>query len=362
MRIAVFHSFLDNIGGAEIVALTLARELKADIYTTNINEEKISKMGFAELLPRIKSIGKVPTNAPLRQQLTFWKFRRLNLGKQYDFYIIAGDWAMSGAVNNQPNLWYIHSPLNELWQFKNYIRQNILNWWKRPIFDVWVWWNRKLTLKYAKYVKIWVCNSQNTQNRIKKFYKTNAEIIYPPTDVEKYSYKENGDFWLSVNRLAKNKRIELQFETFRKLPNEKLTVVGSYEKGARQFESYKKYLETIKPDNVEVVNWVDKSGLFDLYSKCKGFITTANDEDFGMTVVEAMASGKPVIAPNNGGYKESITSETGILLDDINEEKIVGAIKKINTNPLSYKEACIKRAQIFNTNNFIVKIKQSIKS
>ena len=74
MKIAIFHNFLDNIGGAEIVGLTLAREFDADIYTTNIDKEKIIKMGFEDVLPRLYSIGKVPINAPLRQQFVLWRF------------------------------------------------------------------------------------------------------------------------------------------------------------------------------------------------------------------------------------------------------------------------------------------------
>ena len=101
-RIAIFHNYLDNIGGAEIVGLTLARELKADVYTTNIDKEKIKKMGFNDV--NIISIGNIPINAPFRQQLAFLRFRLLNLKNKYDFYIIDGDWAMSGAVKNHPNL------------------------------------------------------------------------------------------------------------------------------------------------------------------------------------------------------------------------------------------------------------------
>jgi hypothetical protein len=152
MKIAVFHNFMDNIGGAEIVTLTLARELNADIYTTNISPSHITEMGFEDVLPRIYSIGNIPIQAPFRQQLAFFKFWRLNLkkskpGMAYDRYIISGDWAMSGAVHNKPNIWYVHSPLHELWAFKDKIRNTMVVFWKRPIYDFWVWFNRKLTLK-----------------------------------------------------------------------------------------------------------------------------------------------------------------------------------------------------------------------
>jgi len=362
MKIAIFHQFLDNIGGAEIVAFILARELNADIYTTNVNREKIAKMGFSDVLFRIKSIGKIPINAPFRHQLALFRFRLLNLGRKYDFYIISGDWAVSGAVNNKPNLWYVFSPLNELWQFKDFIRQNVLSLWKRPLYDIFVLFNRRLTLRYAKHVQKWVCISKNTQNRTKKYYKKDSVIINPPTDCSKYYYKKDKGYWLSVNRLITHKRIELQMRAFAKMPDKRLIIVGSYEKGARQFESYRRYLEGIKPKNAEIINWVDDETLKKLYSECKGLITTAKDEDFGMTPVEAMASGKPVIAGNEGGYKETvINGKTGILIDDINEDKIIEAVKIVEKNPVKYRKECQKRARDFDIIKFIEKIKIEIR-
>lgn len=369
-KIAIFHQFLDNIGGAEIVTLTLARELNADIYTTNINEEAIKKMGFESILNKIHSIGKIPIKAPFRHQSAFYKFRKLNLKNKYDFYIISGDWAMSGAVNNKPNLWYIHSPLNELWDFKDFVRRYLLNWWKRPIFDLWVKINRKLTLKYARHVNIWICNSKTTKNRIKKYYNKNAKIINPPIETKKYQYKKPKNYWLSVNRYVKHKRIEMQLKAFEQLKNENLVIVASYEKKASQFEEYKKQIDLLKQKhnikNVKILNFVSSNELIEFYSKCKGFITTARDEDFGMTPLEAMASGKPVIAANEGGYKETITNKTGILIDNIDEQKLAKQIKilskQIKKNPEKFKEQCQKQAKKFDTKEFIKKIKNSIKN
>jgi len=355
---------MDNIGGAEMVALYLAKELNADIYTTNINPEQIKKMGFEEILPRIYSIGKIPINAPLKQQFALWRFRLLNLGNKYDFYIIDGDWAMSGAVKNKPNLWYVHSPIREIWDLYDYVRKNSVPSILRPLFDMWVFYNRYLNKKYTKKVDIMVCNSLNTKNRVKKYLNRDALVINPPTKTSDFHFGKTGDYWLSVNRLLNMKRIDLQLEAFTKLPNEKLIIVGSYEQ-ARHFKEYAEYCNKIKPINVEIRSWVSRSELIELYANCKGFITTSKDEDFGLSVVEALASGKPVIAPNEGGYKETVLDgTTGMLIDDINTEKLIESIKKIGEElvqaPIKYKDVCTKQALRFDLKTFIEQVKALI--
>ena len=361
MKIAIMHSFMDNIGGAEIVSLVLTRELNADLYTTNIDRQKIIQMGFEDVLGRVKTIGKIPKKAPFKHQLTLFRFRKLKLGDKYDHYIISGDWAMSAGCNNKPNTWYVHSPLNELWQWKDYVRKELLSFWKRPIFDAWVLINRSLTKKYSKSINNWVCNSKNTQNRIKKYYEQSAEIIYPPIYTNHYKNKESKKYWLSVNRLLNHKRVELQIEAFKKMPDKKLIIVGSYEKNTAQFESYKKKIENSLPENVEIKNWVPDSELKSLYSECEGFLTTARDEDFGMTVVEAMSSGKPVVAPLEGGYIESIlNNETGILIENIESEKIINAVKKIESNFQDRQNIIINHSKKFDTSVFIEKISKTI--
>lgn len=355
MKIAIFHNFMDNIGGAEMVCLTLARELNADIYTTNIDKEKIRKMGFAGI--KVISIGSVPLEAPFRQQMALFRFRILNLGKKYDFYIIGGDWAVSGAVRNKPNLWYVHSPPRELWDLYAYTRNGIVKWYNRWPFDFWVFWNRFLYKKYVKEVENIVCNSKNVKARIHRFLGRNAEVVYPPIDTSLFKYWKNGNFWLSVNRLITHKRIDLQMHAFKSLPKEQLVVVGSFEQSAH-FQRYVSYIKKIAPSNVKIFNWVDSDTLKELYSACRGFITTAKDEDFGMTAVEAMAAGKPVIAPNEGGYRESvIDGVTGRLITNINEKKLIEAIKELGKKPERYKKACLKRAKEFSVDIFINKIR-----
>ncbi len=359
MKIAVFHNFLDNIGGAEIVTLTLARELKADLYTTNIDKEKIKRAGFEDILPRIKSIGKVPLQAPFRHQAALWRFSRIKL--DYDHYIISGDWAVSAAKRNRPVLWYVHSPCRELWDLRGYVRNNIVPFYFRFFYDIWTSFNRWLHPKYIKKIDKIVCNSKNTQKRLKKYLGIEAGVIYPPTEVSKHCWRPAKNYWLSVNRLLKHKRIEIQLESFQKLPKERLIIVGSYEKNARQFEAYKKEIERKKPKNVEIRHWVSSEELKKLYSECKGLICTAKDEDFGMTPVEAMASGKPVIAAKEGGYKETVIDGKAGKLIKASIDELVMTIKEVGKNPEKYKEYCLKRAGEFDVKKFVDKIKEKIK-
>ncbi|MCL4392496.1 glycosyltransferase [Patescibacteria group bacterium] len=361
MRTALFHHALDSIGGAELVTFALARAYHADIYTTNIDRKKIAEMGFADVIPRIHSIGTLTAKAPFRQEIALWKFRHLNLSGRYDRFIISSDWAIGGAVKNHPNLWYVHGPLDELWELKDHVRKKMLAWWMPPIFDAWTLVNRHLIKRCVAHVDRWACNAENTKRRIAKIFSKEAIVVHPPTETGSYRYEDPKGYWLSVNRLTSHKRIELQLDAFRSLPEERLIIVGDYEKGARQFESYKKELEGLRPKNAEFRYWVSDEELKKLYAGCIGFVTTAEREDFGMTAVEAMAAGKPVIAPDDGGYRESVVQgKTGILLHEMNMERLAEAVKTIDlelqNDPLRYRDACRARAKEFDTSIFIKKM------
>ncbi len=406
-RIAVFHDRFRTIGGSEKLALILANSIGCDVIAAEVDQKVLKKLGFGN----VKVI-------PLGEKVLFpfmlsvmWKKRFLecDLSSQYDFFIFSGNFSIYAAKKHTPNIWYCHTPPK--WQ-------RIPSFYQKTIYNLVLTAKNKLTKKrllppfiskkidyifdflprfiaaryremkvglrgniwqmfstyttYKKYspskksdfaatraIDSIVVNSHNIQKKVQKHYGRESLVIYPPVDCDYFAHRKNGNFWLSVNRMIPAKRVEMQIEAFRRLPNETLVIVGECE------EHHKKYSEKILkklPRNVIYKGVVSEEKLRVLYANCAGFITTAEDEDFGMTPVEAMASGKPVIAPNEGGYKETvINGNTGILIDNISPKKIIEAVKKLGKNPLKYKDACIKQARKFDTKVFVKKIKEKIR-
>ena len=237
-----------------------------------------------------------------------------------------------------------------------------MRWYGHWVFNLWLKYRRHFIFKHLKSVNHLVAISNNVKNRIEKYLNRTAAVVYPPVEVNKFYYRQSGGYWLSVNRLVVHKRVLMQLEAFKRLPDEKLVIIGSYEK-SKHFKQYAKLVWQNKPKNVEILSWVGQERLIELYANCKGFITTSLDEDFGLNVIEAMAAGKPVIAPNDGGYRETvIDGATGRLIDSITSDKLVLAIKDLGQNPVQFKAVCQKQAQNFDLAVFIKKIKEQIKN
>ncbi|MFP4118543.1 MAG: glycosyltransferase [Candidatus Woesearchaeota archaeon] len=359
-KTAVIHNYLDNMGGAEHVTYSIAKALDSDIYTCTYKPGNARKQGFAT--GKIYPLGPIPYHAPFKQQAALLRSRLYSPKKKYDVHIISGDWAIGAAKRARPTLWYAHSPAREIWDLYRYTRTQNMSGITRWIFDIWVMFNRGLQRRYAQKITRIVCNSENVRQRIRKYIGREARVIHPPVDTSSFYYKPQENFWLSVNRFVRHKRLELQLDAFRKMPEKRLVIVAGYEK-SHHFLKYKKEIETKKPPNVTIMHHVNNETLRELYATCTGFLTTSKEEDFGLTAVEAMSAGKPVIAPNEGGYKETvIDGKTGILINNITTKKIRKAISIIEQDPGRYREACKKKAEEFDTRVFIKKIREEVES
>jgi glycosyltransferase involved in cell wall biosynthesis len=356
MRVVIFHDYFGMIGGGEKTVLTLAKALDADVVTTDINKEKVEKMGFKDI--NFISLGETVKIPPLKQISASFKFACCDFSDKYDFFILSGEWVLFAARKHHPNLWYCYTPVRAFYDLYDTFlsRQSFI---VSPFFKVWVAIHKPMYRHYTEYVDRIIAISENTRQRIENYLHRESIIIYPPIDISNYTFKCFGDFWLSVNRLYPEKRVELQIEAFKQMPEEKLIIVGGYAKGDHAL----KYAERIGhnlPENVKLLGEVTEEELIDLYAKCKGYITTAMDEDFGMTPIEAMAAGKPVIAVKEGGYLESVVDGVTGMLVEADVESIVEAVGIISKEPEVYKDASMKKANIFDKSVFIKKMKDVI--
>ena len=352
MKIAIFHDFFGSIGGGERLALELAKGLKADIITTEVNKKNLKRLNYKGI--KVISLGNCIQYPGLKQihaSLKFYKCKFPN----YDLYILSGNWVIFAVKNHQPNIYYMHTPVRMFYDSYKHFKK-IASWKKIIPFMIWVKIHKYFLEKQLKYVNKIVTNSINVKKRIRKYHNRDSKVVY--SAIKRYKFKEYGNFWLSVNRIYPHKRIEAQIEVFKNIPDEKLVIVGGYMKGDHAEEYYRRIFK-ILPKNIKYLGEVSQKKLEELYGTCKAFITTAMNEDLGITVLEAMSAGKPVVAVNEGGYKETVNYKVGKLVDfDIN--KIINAVKEISKNPSKYKENCQIQAKKFNVNKFITLMKKEI--
>lgn len=352
MRIAIFHDYFGAIGGGERVVLTMADLLGADVITTDT--EAVAKLDHDA---EVRTLGNTVKFPPLKQISATWKFCSCDVADDYDFFIFTGNWSHYAARRHHPNLWYCYTPVRAFYDlYPTFLeRQDLAT---RQLFRAWVLGHRALDQRSVRNIDRIATISHNVRDRIRRFHHRDAEIIYPPVDISNYSCTEYGDFWLSVNRIYPEKRIELQIETFRQLPEEKLVIVGGYASGDHA-SSYAERLRKDLPGNVELRGEVTEEELIDLYGRCKGHICTAMDEDFGLTPVEAMAAGKPVVAVDEGGFRETVTADTGMLVD-ADPGSIRDAVQLFSADPERYQEACLARARLFDQSVFADRIRRVV--
>lgn len=357
MKVAIFHDYFGSIGGAEKVVLMLSRELGYDIITTDVDTDVIRKLGFDEV--NIISLGRTINYPSLRQISASTMFARCDVSDKYDFFIFSGNWAQYAARRHKPNLWYCHTPARVFYDMKSDIISRQSNKLLKLSASIWISSHKIFDQRSVKHIDTIVANSYNVRRRIRKFYGRSSVVIYPPIETKKYRFKEYGDFWLSVNRLYPEKRIDLQFDIFRELPEERLVIVGGYTPGDLADVYYNKLVENI-PNNVEMRGVVSEEELIDLYSRCKGLICTSIDEDFGITPLEAMASGKPVVAVREGGFVETVLNGRTGLLVGADKEKMAKAMRAVSSNPTICKTECIARAKKFDIEAFIARMLEAI--
>ncbi|HOV82334.1 MAG TPA: glycosyltransferase [Methanothrix sp.] len=357
MKVAIFLDYIGAIGGGERVALMLGRALKADIITTDINRDAVRRLGYDDV--NIRSLGGTVKVPPLKQISASLLFRFCDLSDEYDFFIFSGNWSHYAARRHHPNLWYCYTPVRAFYDLKEIMIARQPGMLRKAAAECWIrshsWFDRRSVRHLDRVIAI----SETVRRRIERFYSISADVICPPVDTSRFGFKEYGDFWLSVNRIYPEKRIDLQFDIFRALPQERLLIVGGYAEGDHAASYCKKLIKNI-PANVEMLGSISEEELVDLYARCKGLICTAMDEDFGLTPLEAMASGKPVVAVNEGGFAETVIDGRTGLLVSADRDELVRAVKTVSMDPERYREACLVHAREFDVELFLKRMREEI--
>jgi glycosyltransferase involved in cell wall biosynthesis len=350
MKVAIFIDALINLGGVERLVLEQAKQFNADIYVGRFWKQAT----FPEFKKcKIITLTKNPERGFKTFQdklftLSLWlKFSKLKL-KGYDLFIIHGSAALNAAKNNHPNLWYCHSPsryLYDLYQ-EEYNKQTGL---RKIVYPLITGLLMKKDQTNVKFIDKILVNSKNVQERVKKFYNRESSVLYPFVDIKRFKFIKSGDFYLSSCRLDKIKRVDLTIKAFLKMPDKKLVVASDGPEKGRLFA----LADGAK--NITFLGYVSEEELRVLYGSCIATIYLSYKEDFGIVPIESMSAGKPCIATNDGGFKETILhKQTGYLVNRPESvDEVVAAVKYINKAlAVKMRKACENRAASFGLDVF----------
>jgi glycosyltransferase involved in cell wall biosynthesis len=364
MKIALVHDYLNEFGGAERVLRVLSEMYpQAPIYTAfqkknspagkAFDDREIRESKWAWLLRIDKLYSPLRFLAP-----TIWSQMDL---REFDLVITSASWYISRGFKVGPKtkvICYCHTPPRYLYGY-----QTSVNWQKYFVVRLYATlvnhYLRLFDYRSAQTVDKFIVNSRNVQQRVKKFYRRDSKVIYPPIEVDRFSeaatkYSKQ-DYYLIVSRLVGAKGLEEAARAANNL-GFKLKIAGA-EGGLSQVA---KNIKRLGGEQVELLGRVEDDQLARLYAEAKGFIALAREEDFGMTVVEAMAAGTPVIAFNGGGFRESVMDgKTGVLIDDTDVATLEKAIKKFESIRWSRKKLQAW-AREFSRDRFEAKIKQEV--
>lgn len=201
---------------------------------------------------------------------------------------------------DQLHISYVHSPIRYAWDLQHqYLREAKLDKGIKGLITKWLLHKiRMWDYRTANGVDHFIANSKFISRRIKKVYGRDADVIYPPVNVDRFNIcEQKDDYFFTASRLVPYKKIDLIVEAFSQMPDKKLVVIGD---GSEMSKIKQKATK-----NIEILGYQPDATMTDYMKKAKAFVFAA-EEDFGITPVEAQACGTPVIAFGKGGVLETI--------------------------------------------------------
>lgn len=354
LKTAIVHEWFVNYAGSEKVVESFTNIWKdADVFAL---------VDFLDHKQREIILKGKHANTSLIQKLPFAKkkhrnylplfplaIERLDLS-EYDL-IISSSHSVTKGIKMKPSqlhISYCHSPMRYAWDNAElYLNQaNMSKGLKGLVAKSVINYLRKWDLKTASRPNFLVANSKFISKKIKRIYDRDSIVIYPPVDVNKFNcIKEKKDYYLTASRMVPYKRVDLIVEAFSGMKNKWLKVIGNGPELNR--------IKNLAASNIEFLGYKEDQELKDLMQHAKAFVFAA-EEDFGITVVEAMACGTPVVALNKGGTAETVLNQkTGILFESQTTESIKRAIVEFEEKGNLFNPEIISgHAQQFSRNIF----------
>ncbi|MEK7529047.1 MAG: glycosyltransferase [Patescibacteria group bacterium] len=362
MKIALVQDFLTRLGGAERVLKVLADMYpKAPIYTLLYDEEKVGAVFPKQrvITSRLQNYSTFIRNRVkyllprIPQIVELWDF------SGFDLVISSSTSFVHGIITGTKtrHVSYYHSPMRFAWDWHSeYVKEQNLTGLKKAAVAYIMKDIREWDRFAGDRPDFHIANSETVRKRIKKYYRIDAgKVIHPPVDISRFSVgKSHEDYFLIVSTLTPYKRIELAIQLFNKI-GRRLVIIGD--------GPHKNFLQTISKPNIEFLGFKSDEAVAEYMKNCRALIFPGED-DFGITPVEAMACGKPVIAYGHGGATETIIAgKTGEFFHEPTVTSLEQGLARFFNNERSYSPLAIRRhANQFSEEVFKKKILEVIKS
>lgn len=350
-KIAIICDWLVGIGGAERVVLEVHRMFPdAPIYTSQYDPTKIDWFNHADV--RTGWLQRIPSSLkkflPLLRQ---YYFSHLDLSN-YDLIVSVNFGAESKAIkfrSDAVHICYCNAPTHYYWsRFDQYLQDpgfpKGFNWIARLVLKILIKPLRRWDFKAAQKPTVMIGNSSHISAEIQKYYNRSAETVFPPVDIERFQTKsipKRQSNFLAVGRQTPYKKIDLAVMACTKLALP-LTVIGGGPEHQKLREIAGPTVTFIESPSDEVVTTHMQTA--------KALIFPGLD-DFGITPVEALAAGTPVIAYRAGGALDYINDTTGLFFDEQTVDSLVDALSCFKSE--NYTSSDIKRfSSKFSKHNF----------
>ncbi|MCX6144645.1 MAG: glycosyltransferase [Ignavibacteriales bacterium] len=331
LRIALVHDWLTGMRGGEKVLEVLCELYpQATLFTLLHNKGSVSET-IEKMNIRTSFVDRFPLKATkYRNYLPLFP-RAI---ESFDFsgfdFIFSSSHAVAKGARPAPgalHICYCHTPMRYVWElYEEYFGPGRAGALTRAAMSIVAPRLREWDVRSSDRVNFFIANSRNVADRIRQYYRRPADVIHPPVNVDQFSVSDKDEgYYLIVSALVLYKRVDLAIETFNQL-GERLLVVGTGPESKR--------LQSIANKNIQFLGWQNDLELSKLYAGCRALIFPGI-EDFGIVPLEAMASGKPVIAFGKGGVLETVVDDarfpTGLFFREQSVQSLKDSIAKFST-------------------------------